>query len=328
MSRMRIDKRAAPPPLHTLTLIEILARHPLATPLLRHSLAVAQRRRNTPRKGHAAAGGDHFLSKLATAEERDDMTSFVRKKRANELGGLIGSDALLAIAQAQLDAASQKEDSGVFETFASRVGRIMVAGGHQAGDLATAWDRNKHDAVTKFDFCVGLRQLLESGGKRSKDHNTKQAREKGFKPSSETSGIRQSFVRHRLAPAHAFSHLLPRLLKQEREEMENLFETLDLDKSGELDLAEARTAPTLHPQHDQRSIPTEAAHHPTSFTPEFLTFARPLASPPAPLPQLKAALRKLAKDAHDVDSAAQRHREESGAKTRGVAAAYRHVLNK
>ena len=190
---------------------------------------LAQRRRGK------SASSDKFLNKLVQAEQRDDMSSFVRKKRSS-LGGLLGSEALIALGQAQVDRASDKEDGPNLETFSSRVGRIMIAGGHQAGDLATAWDRNKHNAVTKFDFCVGLRQLLESSGKRMKEFNS----------------------------------------KQEREEMERLFDTLDLDKSGELDLTE-----------------------------------------------LKTALRRLAKEAQDVDSAAQRHKEESGAQIRAVAAAYK-----
>ena len=142
--------------------------------------------------------------------------------RSSGLGGLLSSQELRSLAEAQLALAAEREADppGISESFAARVGRVIVSGGHEAGSLATAWDRNKHNAVNRFDFCVGLRQLLEATKERSKETNS----------------------------------------KKEREDMEALFDSLDLDHSGELDLEELKAA-LVRLAKDAQNAETAAARH-------------------------------------------------------------------
>lgn len=145
------------------------------------------------RGGHPGASSeerDQFLRKLGEAEQRD-----------NRLGGLISAAELRRIAEAQLEQASEEEEGTSFETFGSRIGRIIIKNELQVNDLAAAMDRNGDKSVTRFEFCVGIRKLLDQGGGK-KEHGG----------------------------------------QKEREDIEDLFDTLDLDRSGELDLSEVKAS--------------------------------------------------------------------------------------
>jgi hypothetical protein len=135
-------------------------------------------------------GADQFLQRLGEAEQRDTW-----------LGGLWGPEELRRTAQEQLDQAMTNEDGASFETFASRIGRIIIKNELKVSDITSAMDRNGDKSVSRYEFCVGIRKILDAGGKKGEHGGQK-----------------------------------------EREDIEHLFDALDLDHSGELDLSEVRAA--------------------------------------------------------------------------------------
>ena len=80
---------------------------------------------------------------------------------AAELGGLLSSAKLRELASSYLSEATVAEGVS-FETFSTKLGRILASKGGKVDYLVNEWDRSGDGSISKFEFAVGVRKMLEA----------------------------------------------------------------------------------------------------------------------------------------------------------------------
>lgn len=135
------------------------------------------------------------------------------------LGGLLSPAKLLQTARGHQAAADRAEPKGrTFETFASTLGRIVQSS--RVDEMVTALDRNSNGEISKFEFSVGVRKILDDARRKSKRATSTPA----------------------AAGGASEADLMATGGSQERVNIEALFDRFDLDGSGNLSEPEVKKA--------------------------------------------------------------------------------------
>jgi Ca2+-binding EF-hand superfamily protein len=146
------------------------------------------------------------------------------------LGGLLGSEELRRSAEEERQRAAAN-DARSFDTFASMVGRLILQSGKSVDRICDEWSRrstaaSKGGAINKFEFSVGIRKLLEAETSRSEKAHAAKGKS-GARVS--ISGVGGGGTKEGGG-------------QKERGDIEELFDSFDDDRSGELDLSELKAA--------------------------------------------------------------------------------------
>lgn len=127
-----------------------------------------------------------------------------------DLGGLMSSAQMNRLVEEER-ARAEYTGTSLSESFPTKVGRLVLAKGSKIDDLVLQWDRNGDRCLTKFEFSLGIRRLLDESSKNGAPENAanKRRMDGGAK---------------------------------ERKEIDDLFDVLDDDHSGTLETTELKEA--------------------------------------------------------------------------------------